>query len=76
MSMDEFGAFDEPNNNNLNFDAGEDDAFAAASDPFDVAGGMTMNSQSMAAGAPMMAGSKHDDYTPEEVEIMQRVEQE
>tara|TARA_B110000305_G_C18768765_1_gene328635 strand:+ start:68 stop:256 length:189 start_codon:yes stop_codon:yes gene_type:complete len=62
MSMEDFGAFDEPNNNNLNFDADGDDAFAAASDPFAVAGGMQMNSQS---AAPMMA-AKHDDYTPEE----------
>ena len=71
MSMEDFGAFDEPNNNNLNFDAGDDDAFAAASDPFAVAGGMQMNSQT---AAPMMAGPKHDDYTPEELEIIQRVD--
>ena len=41
--VDEFGAFDEQPNNNLNFDQTEDDAFAAASDPFNMDNGMAMN---------------------------------
>ena len=72
--MEEFGNFDD--NNNLNFDANDDDAFAAASDPFAMAGGMQMNAQSNTYASPMMAAPKHDDYTPEEIEIIQRVETE
>ena len=50
----------------------------AGEDPFASAGGMQMNMQSnvYSGGAPMPSGSKHDDYTPEEMEIIQRVEQE
>ena len=41
--MEGFGDFDD-NTNNLNFDAADDDdAFAAAQDPFAMAGGMQMN---------------------------------
>ena len=70
MSMDEFGNFDEQDPNTLNFDAGDDDAFASAQDPFAMAGGIQMSNQSnaFAAGAP--TGQKHDDYTSEELEIM------
>ena len=42
--MDGFGNFDEEPNN-VNFSNNDEDAFSAAQDPFDVAGGMQMNSQ-------------------------------
>ena len=80
MSMEDFGDFGqtEPSSTQLDFGGGGDDEFAAAEDPFASAGGMQMNMQSnsgFGSGAPMMA-AKHDDYTPEELEIIQRVEEE
>ena len=69
--MDEFEAFG----------ADGDDAFASAgADPFAAAGGMQMQSQSTDFATEMSMGprtmSQQDDYTPEELEIIQRVEQE
>ena len=52
--MDGFGNFDE-DTNNMNYDNNEEDAFAAAQDPFNAAGGMQMNSQPsfVSGGAPL-----------------------
>ena len=64
--MDEFEAFG----------AAEDgDAFAEAgtSDPLAAAGGMQMASQEADFGAPRAL--KHDDYTPEELELIENVSQ-
>ena len=79
MSMEDFGDFGqtEPSSTQLDFGGGDDEFVAAAEDPFASAGGMQMNMQSnsgFGSSAPM--GSKHDDYTPEELEIIERVEQE
>tara|TARA_B110001450_G_scaffold222459_1_gene219039 strand:+ start:102 stop:296 length:195 start_codon:yes stop_codon:yes gene_type:complete len=64
--MDEFEAFGA---------ADDGDAFAEAgmtSDPF-AAGGMQMASQEADFSAPR--GMKHDDYTPEELEMIEKVAQ-
>ena len=64
--MDEFEAFGA---------AEEGDAFAEAgtSDPFAAAGGMQMASQEADYSAPRAL--KHDDYTPEELEMIEKVSQ-
>ena len=63
--MDEFEAFGAPEG---------DDAFAAAqSDPFAAAGGMQMASQEPDFSAPKSL--KHDDYTPEELQLIEQVNQ-
>ena len=72
--MEEFGNFDDAPNN-LNFD-NDDMSYQPVADPFAMAGGMQMNSQSSMSAPMMAAGPKHGDYTEEELEIIQRVEQE
>ena len=75
--MDDFGDFGEtnPSTQNLDFGGGDEEFVnAPGDDPFAAAGGMQMNNQSNAfAGSAPMA-QKHDDYTPEELEIIQRVD--
>ena len=67
--MDDFGNFDEDN-----FDANDDMSYSAPQDPFAAAGGMQMNTQSAAFAAASPLGQKKDDYTPEEMEIIERVD--
>ena len=73
--MDGFGNFDEEPNN-MNYDNNDEDAFSAAQDPFNASGGMQMSSQSQSFAATAPMGSKHDDLTPEEIEIIERVDSE
>ena len=77
--MEDFGQF-EDNTQATNLDFGEsgDDAFASAvaSDPFASAGGMQMQSQNPADGfGSSPSRLKHDDYTPEELELIAKTEE-
>ena len=75
MSMEDFGQFEDTQANNLNFEDG-DDAFASAvpSDPFAAAGGMQMSSQ-QPDDFSSPSRLKHDDYTPEELELIAKAEE-